>query len=152
MSGLLHRCLPRVFSMMMIYPSHGRMISIFAGDMMTMWHSVSAPGLLMKTNLQAVRHTGTDHSEPDESTISGSLRISRVPKGKVVWVLYTSHQIWLKMYDSQLHLSTSNMNTVNSSTKINHVFIVSKTIYNIEPDTVQMTQKIWRKGLTLSNA
>ena len=52
------------------------------------------------------------------------------------------------MYDGQLHLSTSNMNTVNSPTKINHVFIVSKTIYNIESDTVQMTQKIWRKRLS----
>ena len=46
------------------------------------------------------------------------------------------------MYDGQLHLSTSNMNTVNSPTKINHVFIVYKTIYNIESETaVQMTQK-----------
>ena len=27
------------------------------------------------------------------------------------------------------------MNTVNSPTKINHVFIVTKTIYNIELDT-----------------
>lgn len=52
------------------------------------------------------------------------------------------------MYDGQLHLSTSNMNIVNSPTKINHVFIVSKTIYNIESDTVQMTQKIWRKRLS----
>ena len=51
------------------------------------------------------------------------------------------------MYDGQLHLSTSNMNTVNSPTKINHVFIVYKTIYNIESDTVQMTQKNWRKRL-----
>ena len=90
-------------------------------------------------------------SQMRASTISGSLRISTaVPKGRRVWVLEicTSHQIWLKMYDGQLHLSTSNMNIVNSPTKINHVFIVSKTIYNIESDTVQMTQKIWRKRLS----
>ena len=34
------------------------------------------------------------------------------------------------------------MNIVNPQTRINHVFIVSKIIYNIEPDTHQMTQKI----------
>ena len=99
---------------------------------------------VMKTNLQAVRHTGTDHSEPDESRAQYRDQ-SEYPESQRE--ASECHQIWLKMYDGQLHLSTSNMNTVNSPTKINHVFIVYKTIYNIESDTVQMTQKNWRKRL-----
>ena len=95
----VHRCLLLV-SPLVNYPN----ICWWRDDNMT--PPVSGSGSLMKTNLQAVRHTGTRGSLTDESqpgTISRSLtshkqNICRPDAGKLVWgASVTSHQIWLKI-------------------------------------------------------
>ena len=81
LSGLLHRCLLRVS--VMIYPADE--LSQYLRVTCSQCNTLSLLRVsVMKTNLQAVRHTGTDHSEPDESehNIGITQNIHSSPKGK----------------------------------------------------------------------